>query len=200
MEDCILEQIFDPDLTTREKWMGTGMGLAVVQGIVKSHGGTIRATSRPGAGARFSIWFPRIEGEKPPETAALSGMPTGSERILLVDDEAALLEIETRMLSHLGYRVTAAGSPERALALFENDPNAFDLVLTDMTMPNMSGSELARQLLEIRADLPVVLVTGYNEQITREKALSMGIRDLVLKPFNTAALAGIVRKALEPHP
>jgi signal transduction histidine kinase/CheY-like chemotaxis protein len=196
MEKCILEQIFDPYFSTKEKGMGTGMGLAVVHGIVKEHGGSIRVTSRPGGGTRFSVWFPRIEREIVPEVKAPSLLPTGTERILLVDDEKALVEIETLMLSDLGYRVTPTTRPEEALSVFQEDPDAFDLLLTDMTMPNMSGSELAQKILEIRPDFPVVLITGYSERINRDKALALGIRDLVFKPLNTAALSGIVRQAL----
>jgi signal transduction histidine kinase/ActR/RegA family two-component response regulator len=196
MEECILDQIFDPYFSTKEKGMGTGMGLAVVHGIVKNHGGSIRVASHPGGGTRFSVWFPRIKGEIVPEIKAPSILPTGTERILLVDDEKALVEIQTLMLSDLGYRVTPRTHPEEALALFREDPDAFDLLLTDMTMPKMSGSELAQKILEIRPDFPIVLITGYSERINRDKALALGIRDLVFKPLNTAALSGIVRQAL----
>ena len=197
MDDHTMSQVFDPYFTTKEKELGTGMGLSVVQGIVKNHGGAIRVTSQPGRETKFCIWLRRIKATTCRHTAPITELPAGSERILLIDDEEALIEVGKAMLSPLGYRITATTRPEEALEWFRNEPDNFDMVITDMTMPKVSGSELAKQVLAIRADTPILLITGYSEKINRETALSLGIRDMVFKPLDTAELAQIVRKVLD---
>ena len=196
----VLERLFDPYFTTKEKGEGTGLGLAVVSGIVQSYGGAITVYSTPGQGSTFHVYFPMLEEEKPAKEekeATFEPLPTGTERILFVDDEEALVEIGSQMLEMLGYKVTHRTSPLEALELFKAKPQAFDLVITDMTMPQMTGDELAQRLLEIRPDLPIVLCTGFSERITRQGAKAIGIREFLMKPLVMKDLAVTIRKALE---
>jgi CheY-like chemotaxis protein len=193
----ILPRIFDPYFTTKEKGEGTGLGLAVVHGIVESHGGFIRVESAPGSGAAFEVHFPAIQSPEPARPAAAQGLPTGSERILLVDDEAALVDVGRLSLERLGYRVTALGDSREALERFRAAPGDFDLVITDMTMPHLTGDRLASELLALRPALPVILCTGFSAGITPEKALALGIREFIQKPLVIGELAAAVRRALE---
>lgn len=197
MSPEVMQRIFDPYFTTKEKGEGTGMGLAVAHGIVKSHGGAITVYSKPGKGSTFNVYLPRIEREVTGEPKAPRPLPTGHERILFVDDEQALVDIGKRMLEHLGYKVTTRTSSLEALELFRARPDRFDLVITDMTMPNMTGEKLARELMRICPDIPVILCTGFSERITKEKAKEMGIRAFAMKPLVLRSLAGIIRKVLE---
>ncbi len=176
----LLGKIFEPYFTTKDSGQGTGIGLAVAHGIIKNHGGVVTAASQVGEGSTFSVYLPIVQGTIQPEARDRAEKPTGSEHILLVDDERALQDIGTQMLQHLGYRVVTAGGSTEALEIFRQSPEAFDLVITDMTMPQMTGEELARELLAIRANLPIILCTGYSEKITPEKALQIGIRDFLL--------------------
>ncbi|UCF92647.1 MAG: PAS domain S-box protein [Desulfobacterales bacterium] len=194
----VLEKIFDPYFTTKEKEVGTGLGLAVIHGIVESHGGIITAESRSGEGSRFDVYLPAIDGEAVPDSAKTPGLPGGRERILFVDDEQTLVEIGKRMLERLGYAVTALGSSVEALELFRNQPGRFDMVITDMTMPNMTGEDLATKLLAIRPDIPIILCTGYSERITEDKALQMGIKGFVMKPVVLNEIAHKIRAILDP--
>jgi PAS domain S-box-containing protein len=198
MPSEILPRIFDPYFTTKEKGEGTGLGLAVVHGIVESHGGFIWVESAPGSGAAFEVYFPAIQSPEPSRPAAAApGLPTGSERILLVDDEAALVDVGRLSLERLGYRVTALGDSREALKRFRAAPGDFDLVITDMTMPHLTGDRLASELLAIRPDLPVILCTGFSAGITPEKAQALGIREFIQKPLVIGVLAAAVRRALE---
>jgi len=193
-----INRIFEPYYTTREKSGGTGMGLSVVHGIIKSHGGAISVYSEPGKGSAFHVFFPRIESPDPvAETEVVDPLPLGNERILFVDDELAIIDIEKRMLEHLGYKVEGRTSSIEALEAFRAQPDKFDLVITDMTMPNMTGDELARELMRIRPDLPIILCTGFSELIDEQKAKAMGIRAFVMKPVVMAEMAKAVRKALD---
>ena len=195
----MLERIFDPYFTTKEKGVGTGLGLAVIHGIVKSHGGTIRAYSEPGKGTTFHAYLPRIkEAKEMAEVESRPGViPTGHERVLFIDDEPVLVEIGKQMLERLGYEVTTRTSSIEALELFRAKPDQFDLVITDMTMPNMTGDKLSRELMQIRSDIPVIICTGYSERITEDKAKGMGIKAFVMKPIVIRDLANTVRKALD---
>jgi PAS domain S-box-containing protein len=197
MDKTITERIFDPFFTTKERGEGTGMGLAVVLGIVKSHGGTITVESSVGRGSCFDVYLPVIEREIDAETRPKMAMPTGNERILFVDDEKALVDLGHQILKRLGYDVTTRTSSIEALELFIAQPDKFDLVITDTTMPNMTGDELARRLMTIRSDIPVILCTGYSERISKEKAHAIGIREFVLKPIVMSDLAVTVRKVLD---
>jgi PAS domain S-box-containing protein len=197
MEKKITDRIFDPFFTTKERGEGTGMGLAVVLGIVKSHGGTITVESSIDQGSSFDVYLPVIEREVDDETRPKIAMPTGNEKILFVDDEKALVDLGHQMLERLGYDVTTRTSSIEALELFISQPPKFDLVITDMTMPNMTGDELARKLMAIRSDISVILCTGYSERISKEKAQAIGIREFVLKPIIMSELAVTVRKVLD---
>ncbi|MCK9295855.1 MAG: PAS domain S-box protein [Desulfobulbaceae bacterium] len=197
MSAGIMERIFEPYFTTKAKHEGTGLGLSVVHGIVKSHGGHIEVASEPGKGAAFTIYLPRISSAANEETISSKPLPTGTEHILIVDDEEKMVQIEEKMLVNLGYTVTAVTSSMEALRLVKDRPQTFQLVITDMTMPKMTGAELARQLLQIRPDLPIILCTGFSEQIDGDKAKAMGIRRFLMKPVKKKELAEMLRSALD---
>jgi len=195
----IKKRIFDPYFTTKEIGKGTGLGLAVVHGIVKSHGGEIEVSSEPGQGTDFDIFFPRSDRAKGVLDGAQNSplTMTGNERILFVDDERTIAEIGEKMLQRLGYEVAVRTSSIEALELFRGQPDRFDLVITDMTMPNMTGDKLAQEIMKIRPEIPVILVTGFSEQMTEEKAKSLGIREYVMKPPVINDFARAIRKALD---
>ena len=192
-----IERIFDPFFTTKNTGEGTGMGLAVVHGIVKSHGGTITLTSKPGSGSTFKVFIPTIENEPAAKAPTANDLPSGKERILFVDDEAFQADLGRQMLERLGYQVTTRTSSVEALEVFRSSSQKFDLVITDMTMPNMTGDELARELLTIRPDVPVIVCTGYSERISDEKIKAIGIRRLAMKPIVIRDIAKIIREVLD---
>ncbi len=194
----VLQRIFDPFFTTKKRDQGTGMGLSVVHGIVSSHGGAITVDSKPGQGATFKVYLPVLEKTVSTEQRQdEEPIPTGTERILFVDDEAFLIDIGQQMLERLGYRVTTRASSLEALELFRNRPDDFDLILTDMTMPHLTGDRLAQQILEIRPDIPIILVTGFSNQLSEEKIAAIGIKQLVMKPIILKEIAGVVRDVLD---
>jgi PAS domain S-box-containing protein len=196
----ILNSIFDPYFTTKSAGKGTGMGLAVVHGIVESYGGKILVDSVVGRGTTVTIYLPMSQRAKLAPIDESELLPRGSECILLVDDEVAIAKMGRQMLTGLGYTVTTRSSGLEALELFKAKPMAFDLVITDMTMPNLTGDILAAELMKIRADIPIILCTGYSNKISEEVALEMGLRDLILKPIVKADLAKIVRRVLDGAP
>jgi CheY-like chemotaxis protein len=198
MAPDIVNRIFDPYFTTKEKGDGTGLGLATVHGIVKNHGGSILVESAPGSGSAFHVYLPHANAVQLPnrETPAHL-LPKGCERILLIDDEDELVIVGRDMLQHLGYQVVTATSGQEALAIFRKKPEQFDMVLTDMTMPDMTGDTLSRELLKIRPDIPVILCTGYSEKIDAVEARQIGIRAFVLKPLTLGQLAQTVREVLD---
>lgn len=191
--DCI----FDPYYTTKEFGKGTGMGLSVVHGIVKSHGGVISVDSKLGQGTTFSILLPVIEKESVYEFETDEELPTGSESILFIDDEESIVFVGRNRLERLGYKVETQMNPVEALKLFRNSPDRFDLVITDMTMPEMNGEQLAKVILKIRPDVPIILCTGFSEKINDEKAKEIGIRRFIEKPINRSELANLVRQVLD---
>jgi PAS domain S-box-containing protein len=197
IDRAIMERIFDPFFTTKRPGEGTGMGLAVVHGIVKSCGGAIVVDSEPGKGSTFDLFFPRMEGDSLPETDSVVSMATGNERILFVDDEEDLVDMVQQMLKRLGYSVVAKTSSIEALEIFQAQPDQFDLVITDQTMPHMTGADLAKELMCIRPDIPIILCTGFSEVISAEEAKTLGIREFVMKPFATREIAEITRHVLD---
>ncbi len=196
MEPQVLERIFDPYFTTKVPGEGTGLGLAVVDGIVKGGNGAISVASEPGKGTTFHVFWPQVSGDVQPESETASPIPSGGERVLFVDDEILLVELGAEMLQTLGYRVTCRTDSTEALELFRSQPEAFDLVITDMTMPNLTGKDLARKIMEIRTDIPVILCTGFSELINEKKAKDEGISEFVMKPYVMKNLATAIRRAL----
>jgi CheY-like chemotaxis protein len=195
----IIDRIFEPYFTTGKKGESTGLGLSVVHGIVKSHKGHVAVSSTLGQGTTFQVYLPlHVKG------AAVSGgdeemraIPRGNERILLVDDEETIIDLFGKVLEGLGYKVTAESESLAALQRFQKQPDAFDLVITDMNMPHMHGDELSRQLLAIRPDLPIILCTGYHTMISEKQAKTIGIRKFALKPILRKELASLIRQALD---
>ena len=173
------------------------MGLAVVHGVIGSIGGTIAATSKPGQGTTFDIYLPVIESRWERRAGAEAPIPTGTESILFIDDEPALVNIGKLTLETLGYRVTTRTSSIEALELFNARADMFDLVITDMTMPHMTGDELAKELILIRPEIPIILCTGYSARIDQEQALAIGIRAFVSKPILKRQIAEAIRKVLD---
>ena len=198
MEPAVIDRIFEPYFTTKEQGKGTGLGLSVIHGIVKNHGGDITVNSVVGQGSEFHVYLPLIdEVEVKTQTRAMTKAAEGEERILLVDDEEQIVTMQRQMLEHLGYQVTASTDSREALELFTRHPDNFDLVITDMTMPHMTGVRLAQKLIEIKPGIPIILCTGFNESITEEKALSMGIQKFVMKPVVKNELASTIRAVLD---
>ena len=193
----VLERIFDPFFTTKEKGEGTGMGLSVVHGIVKSHSGTITVSSEQGEGSVFNVFLPAIEKKLTPETILDKPVPTGTERILFIDDEKPLVDIGRRMLESLGYDVVTKNSSIEALELFKVQSDRFDLVVTDLTMPKMTGYDLARELLRIKPGIPIILCTGFSSLIYEDEAKGMGIRAFVYKPILKRDIAEAIRKVFD---
>jgi PAS domain S-box-containing protein len=193
----ILEAIFDPYFTSKGPGEGSGMGLAVVHGIVESYGGNITVDSALGKGSTFTIYLPITEqaGNRQPDHS--ENIPHGSENILFVDDEAPIAKMGCKVLERLGYQVSIQTDGVEALKLFRSKPHAFDLVITDLTMPNMAGDKLAVELINIRHDIPVIICTGYGNRISNETAHQIGIKAVAHKPMATATLAKTVRKVLD---
>jgi PAS domain S-box-containing protein len=197
MDSATMERIFDPYFTTKDKDKGTGMGLAVVHGIIKGHAGGIQVQSIPGKGTRFDVLFPIMGKQMESETKELQALPTGNENILFVDDEESLIDLGKSMLQKLGYRVEMQTSPVEALEIFGAAPDKFDLVISDMTMPGMTGDLLASELMKIRPDIPVIICTGYSERIDEQRAKQLGIKGLMMKPFTIRILSKTVRDVLD---
>lgn len=192
-----MNRIFDPYFTTKELGKGTGMGLSVVHGIVKGHNGLITVESEPGKGSSFSIFFPAIEKEAIVETEPGEDLPTGDERILFIDDEPSIVKMGHQILERLGYNVESATSPIEALNLFGSKPDQFDLVITDLTMPEMTGDKLLKEIINIRPDIPVILCTGFSEKIDEKKANAIGAAQYIEKPINQRDFAFKIRKVLD---
>ncbi len=195
----VLDRVFEPFFTTRSPGEGSGLGLSVVHGIVKSYGGAITAYSEPGQGSSFSVFLPLLADAagKTQAGADAEAAEAGSERVLLVDDDAAQLESLARMLEKLGYKVTARSSGDEAAATFATDPAGFDLVITDQTMARLSGLELARKLVGIRPDIPIILNTGFSEKVNGNTVGQDGIRAFIMKPFTARELSRLIRKVLD---
>ena len=198
MDGLTMAKIFDPFFTTKQIGEGTGLGLSVVHGIIKQHQGEITVSSIVGQGTTFHIYLPVID-ERVAEKKQINTeiIPGGNERILLVDDELVIVHVLERVLKNLGYTVTVCSSSIEALHCYTNNPDIFDLVITDMTMPEMTGTDLARELLILRPELPIILCTGFSEAIDESRAKSLGIREYISKPVDTLNLAKAIRKVLK---
>lgn len=193
----LLSQIFDPFFTTRAHGEGTGLGLSVVHGIIKDSHGIITVSSEPGKGCEFDIFLPIVDSELSDLVRIDRNLPHGNERILLVDDEEVLVSMTNDILTNLGYSVLCFTESTKAIEAFSSDPDSFDLVISDMTMPVMTGDKLASEILAIRSDTPIILTTGYTEHVTETEALERGIKRFVLKPVSLSRLAVTIREVLE---
>ena len=192
-----IEKIYEPYYTTKDTDKGTGLGLAVVHGIVQGYGGAIYAYSEPKIGTTFNVYLPTISKQSANGDETVLDLPGGNESILLVDDEPALVDAGCQMLEHLGYRVNTAGGSMAALNLFRQIHSEIDLVITDMTMPKMNGEKLAIELLKIRPDIPIIINTGYSSILSDEKLSTLGIKAMIHKPVIKAELARLVRDILD---
>jgi len=196
IDAAIRDKIFDPFFTTKKPGEGTGLGLAMVYGIIKNHGGVISVTSEPGKGTTFTIYLPLIDMEAQAEEQGMEAVIGGKGHILLVDDEEPLASIGKEMLISLGYDVTVRFSSLDALEAFRANPHRFNLVITDTTMPNMTGPQMAKEMLKIYPGLPIILTTGYSDMINETEAKEMGIQEFIMKPISLQNLAQVVRKVL----
>jgi signal transduction histidine kinase/ActR/RegA family two-component response regulator len=197
MSPAVMRRMFEPFFTTREAGAGSGMGLAVVYGIVKDLGGTITVESEPGVGSIFSVLLPKAGTEELTQDTQPGEIPGGTERILFVDDEELLVEWAKTTLEKIGYRVTVVTDGQKALKIFSANPSAFDLVITDQAMPGMGGTQLARELLTITAGIPIILCTGHSDIVSRESAAAMGVGDFLMKPVSKVELAASIRRVLD---
>jgi signal transduction histidine kinase/CheY-like chemotaxis protein len=197
MSTEVQKRIFDPFFTTKEKGKGTGIGLSLTHDIIKSYRGALTVQSQPEKGSTFNVFLPVIDGPSFLESKTVKSLPTGQEHILFVDDEDALADLGKQMIESLGYRVTSRVNSLEALSLFESHPEAFDLVITDLVMPDMNGDELVRKIHKIRQEIPVILVTGFTDQMTPEKVASIGVTRLAIKPIVMKDMACFIRQALD---
>lgn len=193
----VLNRVFDPFFTTKTREYGTGLGLSVIHGIVKNFGGVIYAFSEPGKGSIFKVFIPAIERRISPEQRTNTPIPKGTEHILFIDDEPALAKMGKQLLESLGYQVEMITKSSEALELFRKKPDKFDLVITDMTMPNITGEKLAIELMNIRPDIPVILSSGFNYNIDEKKAMALGIRAFISKPVLKQEIANTIRNVLD---
>ncbi len=198
MSKTTKQHMFEPYFTTREVGQGTGLGLSIVYGLARNMGGIVRVHSQPGVGSEFRVLFPVLPAASERDTVPIiADLPMGTERIMVVDDEKMIAELQKALLEKQGYKVTALTSSNAALKLFSSDPEAFDLLLTDQTMPEISGHELAAKFLARRPDFPVILCTGYSSIISKQQALNMGIKFYVHKPVLRCDLVRFVRDVLD---
>jgi len=195
----IMDQIFDPFFTTKGVGEGTGLGLSVVHGFVKNHGGAIAVQSVVGEGTSFHVYLPTVS--EPLKADSVHDLPIrhGDGSILVVDDEEVLLTVQQQILEGLGYTVTATTNSEEALEIFRKEPEKFDVVLTDQTMPKMTGVQLAEKLLKIRPGIPIILATGFSETTTSEQAEELGLRDYLMKPIDIPKLAASLHRILSEN-
>nr|MDA3898759.1 response regulator [Desulfobacteraceae bacterium] len=197
MSEELMQRLYDPFFTTKDPDKGTGLGLSVVHGIIKSHNGTISVQSEPEKGASFNVFLPIVEKQIQPGVKISLQVPTGNERILFVDDEKSIMDLGQQVLEQLGYEVEARSSSIEALELFKAQPENFDLVLTDMTMPHMTGAKLAHELMRIRTDIPIILCTGFSQSINEDQALKIGFRAFIMKPISIETIARTIRQVLD---
>jgi signal transduction histidine kinase/ActR/RegA family two-component response regulator len=193
----LINRIFDPYFTTKDKGVGTGLGLAVVQGIVQNHGGIIEVESSDGQGTIFHIFLPRVESEIKDEIKTLQAIPDGHENILYVDDDATLAELGGKLLTTLGYRVTTETDPHHALAMYLEKPRAFDLIITDLIMPGLTGEALAAEILKHSPRMPIIVCTGFSERLSEDQLAQCGLKGVLYKPITIHHLAQVIRQVLD---
>jgi CheY-like chemotaxis protein len=199
MTEDVQKRIFDPFFTTKVPGEGTGLGLSVVHGIVKDHEGTILVRSQPGTGSTFEIYLPaRISGVADEIAPTTAGPRGNGAHILLVDDDVAVTRAISRTLEQAGYRVTAHTQPQAALDEFRFSPEAFDLVITDLSMPGLTGLQVSQQMLRLRPALPIMMVTGFGGEWEQGSLDGAGIRKVVLKPFHPQSILWLVHDVLNP--
>ena len=191
------DRIFDPYFTTKEKGVGTGLGLAVVQGIIQNHGGAITVKSNPGEGTRFDIFLPRATIKVKSKLKTLKAIPDGNENVLFVDDDQTLAELGGKLLTTLGYRVVTKTDSREALKSFCDNPDAFDLIITDMIMPGLTGDALAREVSKHRPQIPIIVCTGFSDIVDTDQLAEAGIKGILRKPITIYHLARVIRQALE---
>jgi CheY-like chemotaxis protein len=197
MDRTVLERVFEPYFTTKDLGEGTGLGLSIVHGIVNSHGGGITVYSESGEGATFSVYLPKLREEFKTEVQVSTSLPRGSERVLMVDDEKKLADLGKDILEYLGYMVTMTTSSIEALGIFKAQPDKFDLIISDQTMPQMTGLELSREILRISPGMPIILCTGFSAIATQERSKAAGIRELLMKPLVMRDVAFTIRRVLD---
>jgi signal transduction histidine kinase/ActR/RegA family two-component response regulator len=198
MDPGIVKKIFDPYFTTKEPGRGTGLGLSVVLGIVRQCRGEVTVHTEPGQGSTFQVYLPVMTEDALEETSERQEAPAGgNEHVLVVDDEPVIVEMLQHALERLGYRVTGFTASMDALTAFRKNPQQFDLVLADMSMPRMNGEHLVREMTAVRPDIPVIICTGFSERLNRDTAGSLGIKGLLLKPVILSDLARVVRRVLD---
>ncbi|BHH85337.1 hybrid sensor histidine kinase/response regulator [Desulforhopalus sp. 52FAK] len=197
MDSATLDRVFEPYFTTKAIGKGTGIGMAVAHGIVERHGGAIIVDSQPGKGTTFTIFLPAHESLCEQEAGKRDILPVGDECILYVDDEPLLAKLGKRLLEHFGYTAVSITDPVKALDMVRADPNKFDLLITDMAMPSMTGDQLVIEILKIRKDMPTIICTGYSARISEKEAVEIGVRSYMMKPINKSELAKVVRKVLD---
>ena len=197
MDAQVIKRVFEPFFTTKEPGQGTGLGLAVSYGIAKSLHGDITVESKPGKGSTFNVFLPRAEPSVQSDEAALGEIPGGTGLILFVDDDEAIVEWGRMALRRLGYKVVGVTDSQDALTVFLDNPGRFDVVVTDHTMPAVTGLDLAKEFVKARPDIPIILCTGYNENASPEKAKEAGIKEFLMKPVDKRDLAKAVRRVLD---
>jgi signal transduction histidine kinase/ActR/RegA family two-component response regulator len=196
----LINRIFDPYFTTKEKGVGTGLGLAVVHGIVQNHGGAIGVESTVGQGTIFNVCLPRVESGIKDEIKTLQTIPTGDERILFIDDDSALAELGGKLLATLGYQVLTETDPQHALQMCLEKPHAFDLIVTDLIMPGLTGEALAAEILKHAPQLPIIACTGFHEKLSKTRLLQSGIKGVLYKPITIHHMAQVIRQVLDGAP
>ena len=197
----LVGRIFDPYFTTKEKDVGTGLGLAVVHGIVQNHGGIIEVESTVGKGTTFYVYLPRVESKIKDDIKTLQTIPSGDERILFIDDDHSLAELGGKLLATLGYQVSTETDPHHALKVIKEKPNAFDLVITDLIMPGLTGEVLAAEVLKLNPRMPIIACTGFSEKLSEDRIIQAGIKGVLYKPITIHHMAQVIRQALNHrHP
>ena len=193
----LINRIFDPYFTTKAKGVGTGLGLAVVQGIVQNHGGIIHVESSDGKGTAFYIYLPRIESEIKDDIKTLQSIPDGHENILYVDDDPTLAELGGKLLTTLGYHVDTETDPHHALEIFLEQPQAFDLIITDLIMPGLTGEALAAEILKHNPQMPIIVCTGFSERLSEDELIQYGLKGILYKPITIHQMAQLIRQVLD---